>query len=159
MSNEALRLADELDYKWQRGLDPNEGETSQAAALLRQQAERIAELEAERDQHKHTATSLLALLADIRMACGDNGKRMQPELVEFIGAMKAQRDQLRAEVERLRADAERWRLATDDKRIEGPAVCAWRWDGVDEVYQYRRLTRCEAETAIDAAAAMAGEGE
>lgn len=69
-----------------------------ARATVRQQAERIAELEAERDQHKHTATSLLALLADIRMACGDNGKRMQPELVEFIGAMKAQRDQLRAEV-------------------------------------------------------------
>ena len=67
------------------------------------QAERIAGLEGERDQHKHTATSLLSLLADIRMACGDNGKRMQPELVEFIGAMKAERDQLRAEVERLRA--------------------------------------------------------
>lgn len=26
----------------------------------------------------------VALVADIRFACGDNGKRMQPELVEFI---------------------------------------------------------------------------
>lgn len=26
----------------------------------------------------------LMLVADIRFACGDNGKRMQPELVEFI---------------------------------------------------------------------------
>lgn len=84
-----------------------EQDAIEAAALLRQQAERIAELEGERDQHKATAASLLSLLADIRMACGDNGKRMQPELVEFIGAMSTERDQLRAEVARLRADAER----------------------------------------------------
>jgi hypothetical protein len=48
-------------------------------------------------------------------------------------------------------DAWRWRAATDDQRIEGPAVCAWKWNGVDEVYQYRRLTRHEAVEAIDAA--------
>lgn len=122
-NSEALRLADELDYKWQRGLAPNDGETRQAAALLRQQAERIAELEAERDQHKHTATSLIALLADIRKACGDNGKRMQPELVEFIGSLTAERDQLRAEVERLRADAERL------DHIEKHARCDPKMDG------------------------------
>lgn len=93
-----------------------------ARATVRQQAERIAELEAERDQHKHTATSLLALLADIRMACGDNGKRMQPELVEFIGAMKAQRDQLRAEAERLRVDAERYQWLADCENFY-EAIC------------------------------------
>lgn len=37
----------------------------------------------------------VALVADIRFACGDNGKRMQPELVEFI--------------RELAEDAERWR--------------------------------------------------
>jgi uncharacterized coiled-coil DUF342 family protein len=55
-----------------------------ARETVRQQSERIAELEAERDQHQTTATALIALLADIRKACGDNGTRMQPELVEFI---------------------------------------------------------------------------
>lgn len=52
-----------------------------------------------------------------------------------------------------KVDAERWRMATDDKQIEGPAVCEWRWNGVDCVYQYRRLVRHEAEAAIDAAIA------
>ena len=37
-----------------------------------------AELEAARED------ACVALVADIRFACGDNGKRMQPELVEFI---------------------------------------------------------------------------
>ena len=69
-----------------------------ARATVRQQAERIAELEAERDEHQATATALMSLLADIRKACGDNGKRMQPELVEFIGSITTERDQLRAEV-------------------------------------------------------------
>ena len=31
----------------------------------------------------------VALVADIRFACGDNGKRMQPELVEFIRGLAA----------------------------------------------------------------------
>lgn len=79
-----------------------------ARATVRQQAERIAELETERDQHQHTATSLLSLLADIRKACGDNGKRMQPELVELIGELATERERLRAEVERLRAEREHW---------------------------------------------------
>ena len=105
--NEALRLADELAGDQLYGLQRRCRD--EAAALLRQQAERIAELEAERDQHKHTATSLLSLLADIRMACGDNGNRMQPELVEFIGSLTAERDQLRAEVERLKNNRDMWK--------------------------------------------------
>ncbi len=31
----------------------------------------------------------VALVADIRFACGDNGKRMQPELVDFIRGLAA----------------------------------------------------------------------
>lgn len=146
MSNEALRLADELAGDQLYGLQRRCRD--EAAALLRQQAERIAELEAERDQHKHTATSLLALLADIRMACGDNGKRMQPELVEFIGAMKAQREQLRAEVERLRADAERYRWLRDNLESEW-AICEWQ-DDPDGLGYYRDARAPEfVDAAID----------
>jgi len=36
--------------------------------------------------------SILGLLADIREACGDNGKRMQPELVEYIRDLKGKAD-------------------------------------------------------------------
>ena len=38
----------------------------------------LAALEAARED------ACVSLVADIRFACGDNGKRMQPELVEFI---------------------------------------------------------------------------
>lgn len=31
---------------------------------------------------------LLDLLADIRAACGDNGQRMQPEMVRYIGDLR-----------------------------------------------------------------------
>ena len=40
--------------------------------------ELAAALEAARED------ACVALVADIRFACGDNGKRMQPELVEYI---------------------------------------------------------------------------
>ena len=98
-----------------------------ARATVRQQAER--------DEHQATATALIALLADIRKACGDNGKRMQPELVEFIGAMKAQRDQLRAEVERLRPNAERYEWLRDNLESEW-AICEWQ-DDPDGLGYYR----------------------
>lgn len=94
-NSEAMRLAD-----YARG-DEYQRAADDAVDLLRKQSARIAELEAERDEHQSTATALIALLADIRKACGDNGTRMQPELVEFIGAMSTERDQLRAEVERM----------------------------------------------------------
>ena len=48
-------------------------ERAHAALLARVEA-------AERDADG----ACVALVADIRFACGDNGKRMQPELVEFI---------------------------------------------------------------------------
>lgn len=103
--NEALRLAEWLRQNSSGIYRP----AADAAYLLDKQAERIADLEAERDKHKATFASLLSLLADIRMACGDNGLRMQPELVEFIGAMKAERDQLLAEVERTGNNRDMWK--------------------------------------------------
>ena len=60
------------------------------AQLWRNAIERIAELEREN-------ASLLRLVSDIRVALGDNGKRMQPELVEYC--------------KELRKNAERWRFA------------------------------------------------
>ncbi|MBU2113677.1 MAG: hypothetical protein KKE94_07870 [Gammaproteobacteria bacterium] len=44
-----------------------------------------SELQAQAD----LSTSLLNLLADIRQACGDNGKRMQNELVQYIAELYA----------------------------------------------------------------------
>lgn len=112
-----------------------------ARATVRQQSARIAELETERDQHQHTATSLLSLLADIRKACGDNGKRMQPELVEFIGELTTERDQLRAEVERLNPNAERWEWTADGNNF----------DEVFALLTDPKLTTYELTRAVDAA--------
>lgn len=115
-NSEAMRLADAITDYSRRGFE-TEGQAKlrrmtaqkEAAALLRKQSERIAELEAERDEHQATATALIALLADIRKACGDNGTRMQPELVEFIGAMSTERDRLREEVERTSNNRDMWK--------------------------------------------------
>ncbi len=41
---------------------------------------------------------LLVLLADLRIALGDNGKRMQPELVEYARELKRKADEADAEV-------------------------------------------------------------
>ena len=51
----------------------------QAARAAFAEMQRLAAaLEAARED------ACVSLVADIRFACGDNGKRMQPELVEFI---------------------------------------------------------------------------
>lgn len=62
--------------------------------------EAAAALEAARED------ACVSLVADIRFACGDNGKRMQPELVEFIRG--------------LAADAERYRWLRDSHWYVGP---------------------------------------
>lgn len=86
--NEALRLADALVKAYPHiytGLAPS------AAALLCQQAERIAELEA----RVHTCGPTCS-------KAGCINRRLTTE-----------RDQLRAEVERLRVDAERYQWLAD----------------------------------------------
>ena len=65
------------------------GQSAMAATV----EEAAAALEAARED------ACVALVADIRFACGDNGKRMQPELVEFI--------------RELAVDAERYRWLCD----------------------------------------------
>ncbi|QBJ80554.1 hypothetical protein [Aquitalea sp. USM4] len=56
----------------------------------------------------------LKLVADIRFALGDDGKRMQGELVEYC--------------KELRRDAERLRFCQRDPEKGDFAVCKWDWD-------------------------------
>lgn len=58
-------------------------------ALLVEAADEIESLRADRDR------SQITTLVDIRYAVGDDGKRMQAELVEYIKGIVAERDRLR----------------------------------------------------------------
>lgn len=53
-------------------------------------------------QHMELATSLLRHVADIRIAAGDSGKRMQPELVEYCTYPKLSVDKLTKDKQELR---------------------------------------------------------
>lgn len=46
------------------------------------------------DDFRDDNAGALRLIADIRAACGDNGRRMQDDLVEYIGEIKRQRDEM-----------------------------------------------------------------
>jgi hypothetical protein len=53
-------------------------------------------------------TSLIKLVADIRFALGDNGKRMQPELIEYCKELvksKTEGDRIKQEVQRLAVES------------------------------------------------------
>lgn len=49
-------------------------------------------------------TGALYLLARVREALGDNGKRMQDELIEYCRALRNERDSYRAALEQIGAD-------------------------------------------------------
>lgn len=66
------------------GAHAMEGPTRHQVELL------LHELDAPRPQQDETG--LLRLVCDIRFAVGDNGKRMQPELVEYMKALKTNSD-------------------------------------------------------------------
>ncbi len=82
----------------------------------------------------------IKLLTDIRWACGDEGKRMQPELVEFIRA--------------LREDAERWQFVRGQSpatiRVDGNMRGSGLPDGLAPGY-YRANTAEELDATIDQA--------
>lgn len=52
----------------------------------------------QRDEARKNDYHAMAWLADCRIAVGDNGKRMLPEFVEHLKALKQQRDELLAVV-------------------------------------------------------------
>lgn len=65
----------------------------------------------------------LRLVADVRAAIGDNGKRMQPELIEYCKAMKRDADEITQTREALRR-VHRWCLTAYDA---GVAAGVRRW--------------------------------
>lgn len=99
-----------------------------ARATVRQQAERIAELES----RVHTCGPTCSKAGCINRR------------------LTAERDQLRAEVERLRADAERYRWLRDNLESEW-AICEWQ-DDPDGLGYYRDARAPEVvDAAIDQA--------
>lgn len=60
------------------------GKRRRWADLIEQQAAEIAALKAAQDENR-----LIRLLADLRYALGDDGKRMQDELVQFARELRA----------------------------------------------------------------------
>lgn len=95
---------------------------------------KVAELRAERDALANTdAGSTLALLSRMRFACGDNGKRMQDELEDYLRG--------------LAKDAARYRWLRDSY---DPSVHD------DDGGSFMRAAGDELDAAIDAAMA---EGE
>lgn len=127
-----------------------------ARATVRQQAERIAELEAERD---NLHTTMFAAAVEIHehwdAHCDAEGygpanlmHRLERGIASQYGydaktlqRVEAERDQLRAEVERLKPNAERWEWIADG-------------DNFDESFALLndpKLTTYELTRAVDAA--------
>ena len=99
---------------------------------------------------------LLKLVCALRFAIGDNGQRMQPELVEFAKAM--------------RADAERYQalrdvnnqIHEDDICVSDPFFNAYFGEELDQevgklVLRHRSRNIPDARTLLDAARAQGGE--
>lgn len=70
----------------------------------------------------------LALLSRMRFACGDNGKRMQDELEEYLRGLKR--------------DADKWRAEIDDEAVDA-AVEAYGKAAVEE--GFARIQHSEAK--------------
>ena len=149
-NSEVMRLAD-----YARG-DEYQRAADDAVDLIRQQSERIAELEAERD---NLHTTMFAAAVEIhehwdahRDAEGYGPANLMHRLERGIASLygydaktlqrvEADRDQLRAEVERLKPNAERWEWIADG-------------DNFDESFALLtdpKLTTYELTRAVDAA--------
>lgn len=61
--------------------------------------------EQQRDELAADNAAMLRLISDIRFALGDNGKRMQPELVEYAKEIVKQRDDLINKLDRHQKEA------------------------------------------------------
>lgn len=158
-NSEAMRLAD-----YARG-DEYQRAADDAVDLIRQQAERIAELEAERD---NLHTTMFAAAVEIhehwdahRDAEGYGPANLMHRLERGIASrysydaktlqrVETERDQLRAEVERLRPNAERYEWLRDNHESDW-AICEWQ-DDPDGLGYYRDARASHiVDAAIDAA--------
>ena len=158
-NSEAMRLAD-----YARG-DEYQRAAEDAVDLIRQQAERIAELEAERD---NLHTTMLAAAVEIQAHwgahCDAEGygpanlmHRLERGIASLYGydaktlqRVETERDQLRAEVERLRPNAERYEWLRDNHESDW-AICEWQ-DEPDGLGYYRDARASHiVDAAIDAA--------
>lgn len=149
-NSEAMRLAD-----YARG-DEYQRAADDAVDLIRQQAARIAELEAERDNlHTTMFAAAVEIQAHWDAHCDAEGygpanlmHRLERGIASLYGydaktlqRVETERDQLRAEVERLRPNAERWEWIADG-------------DNFDESFALLtdpKLTTYELTRAVDAA--------
>ena len=162
MSNEALRLAAYLDSIF-ISEDVPAVKARKIATLLRQQAERIAELEG---KIANLYTTMFAAAVEIQSHweahCDAEGygpanlmHRLERGIASQYGydaktlqRIEAERDQLRAEVERLRVDAERYVWLRDNHESEW-AICEWQ-DDPDGLGYYRDARAPEfVDAAID----------
>lgn len=148
--NEALRLADELDAEVVRTVQLDVTHTK-AAALLRQQAERIAELEVTQagimqaitdpeNQPSQYGTVTIDYLSDKLK----EWERRWAKRDEQADKANAERDQLRAEVERLRVDAERYQWlrvnAYVELKCDSPKEKGWAPETLDAALDHARTT-------------------
>jgi len=109
---------------------------SESIDALEQQAAQIEALRAEKADADATAASALRLVTDVRFALGDDGKRMQDELIEYARALRADAERMRGACQNARdiivtdrqsfVDCQRLR----DTRTESPIEHGLVW--VDE---------------------------
>ena len=126
-NSEAMRLAD-----YARG-DEYQRAAEDAVDLIRQQAERIAELEAERaNLHTTMFAAAVEIQAHWDAHCDAEGygpANLMHRLERGIASrysydattlqrVETERDQLRAEVERLKPNAERWEWIADGNNFD-----------------------------------------
>ena len=67
-----------------------------SAATLAEALESIQSLEARLEVEARTTWSLLSYLADLRFALGDDGRRMQDELLEYCRDLRSSKDTIQA---------------------------------------------------------------
>lgn len=149
-NSEAMRLAD-----YARG-DEYQRAAEDAVDLIRQQSERIAELEAERDNlHATMFAAAVEIQAHWDAHCDAEGygpshlmHRLERGIASLYGydaatlqRVETERDQLREEVERLNPNAERWEWTADGNNF----------DEVFALLTDPKLTTYELTRAVDAA--------
>ncbi len=79
-----------------------------AAEMAHEALESIQSLEARLEAEARTTRSLLSYLADLRFALGDDGRRMQDELLDYCRELRRNKDAIQAALGN-GADEDAWR--------------------------------------------------